>query len=55
MGPEGLGKLKKKNPVVSSGIELAIFLACSILPQPTTLPRAPYVGYVALNVRVICE
>jgi hypothetical protein len=33
---EGLGELK--NPLTSSGIEPA----CSIVPQPTTLPLAPY-------------
>jgi hypothetical protein len=32
---EGLGKLKKS---ISSGIEPT---TCSIVPQPTTLPRAP--------------
>jgi hypothetical protein len=32
---EGLGKLKKST---SSGLDLP---ACSIVPQPTTLPRAP--------------
>jgi hypothetical protein len=36
---EVLGQLK--NPITSSGIEHATFSACSIVPQPTTLPRAP--------------
>jgi hypothetical protein len=35
---EGLGQLK--NPV-TSGIETAELPACSIVPQPTTLPHAP--------------
>jgi hypothetical protein len=36
---EGLGKLKKST---SSGTRTGDFAACSIVPQPTTLPRAPY-------------
>jgi hypothetical protein len=35
---EGLGKLKKST---SSGIQSRDLLACSIVPQPTTLPRTP--------------
>jgi hypothetical protein len=35
---EGLGKLKKST---SSGTRSGAFPACSIVPQPTTLPRAP--------------
>jgi hypothetical protein len=35
--PEGLGKLKKS---ASSGTRTGDFSACSIVPQPTTLPRA---------------
>jgi hypothetical protein len=35
---EGLGKLKKST---SSGIRTSDIPACSIVPQPTTLPRDP--------------
>jgi hypothetical protein len=35
---EGLGKLKKST---SSGTQTSDLLACSIVPQPTTLLRAP--------------
>jgi hypothetical protein len=38
--PEELGQLR--NPMTSSGIEARDLPACSIVPQPTTLPRAPY-------------
>jgi hypothetical protein len=37
---EGLGQLK--NPVTLSGIESATFWHVNIMPQPTTLLRAPY-------------
>jgi hypothetical protein len=40
---EGLGQLK--NPMTSSGIEPA----CSIAPQPTTLPHAPTVIHYAYS------
>jgi hypothetical protein len=36
---EELGKLKKST---SSGIRTGDLPACSIVPQPTTLPRAPW-------------
>jgi hypothetical protein len=36
---EGLGKLKK---CTSSGTRTGDLPACSIVPQPTTLPRAPF-------------
>jgi hypothetical protein len=39
---EGLGKLKKST---SSGIRTGDLPACSIVPQPTTLPRAPICSY----------
>jgi hypothetical protein len=35
---EGLGKLKKST---SSGIRSRDLPACSVVPQPTTLPRTP--------------
>jgi hypothetical protein len=38
---EGLGQLKSL--MTTSGIEPATFLACRIVPQPTTIPRAPLV------------
>jgi hypothetical protein len=37
-GLEGLGKLKKSNDLL--GIRTSDLPACSILPQPPTLPRA---------------
>jgi hypothetical protein len=36
---EGLGKFKKS---ISSGTQTGDLPACSIIPQPTMLPRAPY-------------
>jgi hypothetical protein len=41
MRMEGLGKLKK---TLLIGTRIRDLPACSILPQPTTLPRAPSVG-----------
>jgi hypothetical protein len=38
---EGLGKLKKKKST-SSGLRTGDIPACSIVPQATTLPRAPW-------------
>jgi hypothetical protein len=37
MQPEGLGKMKKK----ITGSRTGDLPACSIAPQPTTLPRIP--------------
>jgi hypothetical protein len=37
---EGLGKLKKKKSTLS-GTRTGDLPACSIVPQPTMLPRAP--------------
>jgi hypothetical protein len=37
---EGLGKLKKSNDLI--GNRTRDLLACSIMPQPTTIPRAPF-------------
>jgi hypothetical protein len=37
---EWLGQLKKFNDII--GIRTRDFPACSILPQPTTLPRVPF-------------
>jgi hypothetical protein len=39
---EGLGKLKKFNDLI--GNRTCDLPACSIMPQPTTLPRDPYNG-----------
>jgi hypothetical protein len=36
---EGLGQLKKSNDLI--GYRTRDLQACSIVPQPTTLPRAP--------------
>jgi hypothetical protein len=46
---EGLVKLK--HPMISPEIELEIFRACSIVSQPTTLPRAPVHDEVGLEKR----
>jgi hypothetical protein len=43
---EGLGKLE--NPVTSSGMEPLDLPACSIVPQPTTLPLSPSVLHSSL-------
>jgi hypothetical protein len=40
---EELGKFKKST---SSGTRIGDLPACSIVPQPTTLPRAPYSEYI---------
>jgi hypothetical protein len=39
---EGFGKLKKKK-YTSPGARTRDLPACSIVPQPTTLPRAPII------------
>jgi hypothetical protein len=39
---EGFGKFKKSN---SSGFDPATFPICNIVPQPTSLPRAPRLKY----------
>jgi hypothetical protein len=48
---EGLGKLK--NSMTSSGIEPA----CSIVPQPTTLPHAPsyLIGQLKRTSKKCCD
>jgi hypothetical protein len=43
---EGLGKLKKFTP---SGTRTGDLPACSIVPQPTALPRAPGICIFVLN------
>jgi hypothetical protein len=49
---EGLGKLKKKT---SFGTRTGEQPECSIVPQPTTLPRAPKVEYCGSKPRrVFC-
>jgi hypothetical protein len=48
---EELGQLK--NPMTSSGIESATFQACSILPQPTTLPLVPYIILIMTIIIII--
>jgi hypothetical protein len=37
---EGLGQLKKSNDLIRN--RTRDFPACSIVPQPTTLPRSPH-------------
>jgi hypothetical protein len=46
---EGLGQLK--NAMILSGIETRDLTACSIMPQPTTLPRAPRTGLYRVKIR----
>jgi hypothetical protein len=46
---EGLGKLKKST---SSGTRTGDLQACSIVPQPTTLLRAPRNAYEG-NIKVV--
>jgi hypothetical protein len=46
---EGLGKLKKSNDLI--GIRTRDLPACSVVPQPTTLPLDPRVS----NGRIIDE
>jgi hypothetical protein len=41
---EGFGKLKKSNNLIGNGTR--DLLACSIVPQPTTLSRAPNLTYI---------
>jgi hypothetical protein len=43
---EGLGKLKKSNDLI--GIRTRDLPACSVVPQPTTLPRAPIITITIL-------
>jgi hypothetical protein len=46
---EGLGKLKKSDDLIGN---LTHHLpACSIVPEPTTLPRVPEVVIVLVNKR----
>jgi hypothetical protein len=44
---EGLGQLKKSNDLI--GIWTRDLPACSIAPQPTTLPRAPIIIIVIIS------
>jgi hypothetical protein len=44
---EGLGQLKKKIHLI--GTRTRDFPVCSIVPQPTTLPRAPFVFYCTVQ------
>jgi hypothetical protein len=48
---EGLSKLKKKIHLI--GTQSRDLAACSILPQPTTLPRAPVHVEERIKVMVI--
>jgi hypothetical protein len=47
---EGLGQLKKSNDLI--GNRTSDLPACSIVPQPTTLPRAP--DYVVCKAQIEC-
>jgi hypothetical protein len=51
---KGLGKFKKST---SSGIRTGDLPACSIVPQPTTLPRAPsFFSYVYIfNIEIMVD
>jgi hypothetical protein len=44
---EGLDKLKKLDGLMGNGT--GDLPACSIVPKPTTLPRAQFVKYIKLN------
>jgi hypothetical protein len=46
---EGLGKLKKS---ISSGTRTGDLPACSKVPQPTTLPNAPYAFVLCTNTTI---
>jgi hypothetical protein len=50
---EGLGKLKKST---SSGTRASDLFACSIVPQPTTLPHAPH-KFLVLRIfnKILCS
>jgi hypothetical protein len=41
---EGLGSVEKTNDVIGNGIR--DLPACSIVPQTTTLPHAPFISYL---------
>jgi hypothetical protein len=45
---EGLGQLKKIHPI---GTRTRDFPACSVVPQPTTLPRAPTLKQILMKIR----
>jgi hypothetical protein len=47
---EDLGKLKIST---SSGLEPATLPVCSIVPQPTTLPRAPLIMIIIIIIPLI--
>jgi hypothetical protein len=42
-----------KNPMTSSGIEPATFLACSIVRQPITLPHSPAIIQGNFKIRIV--
>jgi hypothetical protein len=51
---EGLGQLKKSNKVI--GNQTHDLLACSTVPQPTMLPRAPRVNLIlAILIIYVCN
>jgi hypothetical protein len=45
---EGSGKLNKSNDHI--GIRTRVRLACSIVPQPSTLPRVPFLCSVDVQI-----
>jgi hypothetical protein len=47
---EGLGQLK--STMTSSGMEPEILLACSVVPQPITLQRAPFLMVLWRNLQI---
>jgi hypothetical protein len=55
---EGIGKLKKKKKIHLIGTRTRYLPACSVVPQPTTLPRAhnfktKFNTYASFHVSVI--
>jgi hypothetical protein len=47
---EGLGQLKKSNYLIEN--RTRYLPACSIVPQPTTLPRVP--DFMLIGLKLIC-
>jgi hypothetical protein len=51
---EGLGQLKKKIHLI--GTQTSDLPACSIVPQPNTLPRAPLMlSTMFISIQTLCE
>jgi hypothetical protein len=48
-----IGPIRKNS--INIGIRTHDFSACSTTPQPTTLPRAPYVYFLPLSSKKNCD